>query len=108
MAVPRAHSKRVVFTGDELALIEQASTRRGLRAGGTWRPRRSTPRRRRRTPRWCGVDADQLRVLTAEVRELRRLLGNVAGNLNDVARRANTGGELGPQADARSSRTPGR
>ncbi|NKV63646.1 hypothetical protein GS924_06365 [Rhodococcus hoagii] len=46
------------------------------------------------------MDADQLRVLTAEVRELRRLLGNVAGNLNDVARRANTGGELGPQADA--------
>lgn len=34
------------------------------------------------------------------MRELRRLLGSVAGNLNDIARRANSGGELGPQTDA--------
>lgn len=47
-----------------------------------------------------GADAELVRGLTAEVRKLRRLLGNVAGNLNDVARRANAGGELGPQADA--------
>ncbi|PXX53933.1 hypothetical protein DFR70_12654 [Nocardia tenerifensis] len=42
----------------------------------------------------------QVEILLAEVRELRRLLGNVAGNLNDVARHANSTGELGHNADA--------
>ncbi|WP_137726461.1 hypothetical protein [Prescottella subtropica] len=38
-----------------------------------------------------------MRELTAQARELRRLLGNVAGNLNDAARHANSGSE--PRAD---------
>ncbi|MGW5453050.1 hypothetical protein [Nocardia sp. NPDC003979] len=42
----------------------------------------------------------QVEILIAEVRELRRLLGNVAGNVNDVARHANSTGELGDNADA--------
>ena len=101
VAVPRAHSKRVVFTADELALIEQASTKRGLRAGAYVAAAAVDAAKAATNPAGGGgVDADQLRALTAEVREVRRLLGNVAGNLNDVARRANTGGELGPQADA--------
>ena len=35
-----------------------------------------------------------------EVRHLRRLMGNVAGNLNDVARHANSTGELVEQSGA--------
>lgn len=42
----------------------------------------------------------QVELLIAEVRELRRLLGNVAGNVNDVAKHANSTGELGSEADA--------
>ncbi len=42
----------------------------------------------------------QVEILIAEVRELRRLLGNVAGNVNDVAKHANSTGELGQNADA--------
>lgn len=34
------------------------------------------------------------------MRHLRRLLGNVAGNLNDVARHANSTGELAPESAA--------
>lgn len=99
--VPRTHSKRVVFTAEEVALIEQASTKRGLRAGAYVAAAAVDAATVATTPTGVGgADAEQVRELTAEVRELRRLLGNVAGNLNDVARHANSGGELGPQADA--------
>lgn len=42
----------------------------------------------------------EVRALMAEVRELRRLLGNVAGNLNDVARATNSTGEVPDNAAA--------
>ncbi|WKK14788.1 MULTISPECIES: hypothetical protein [Rhodococcus] len=95
----------MVFTAEEVALIERASTARGLRAGAYVAAAAVDAATMATTPVGVGVgvgvaDAEQVRELTAEVRELRRLLGNVAGNLNDVAKRANSGGELGPHADA--------
>ncbi len=44
---------------------------------------------------------DEVRALAEEARELRRLLGNVAGNVNDIAKHANSTHELQAlQADA--------
>jgi hypothetical protein len=44
--------------------------------------------------------SDEVQQLIDEVRQLRRVQGNVAGNLNDVARHANSTGEVGQNADA--------
>lgn len=46
------------------------------------------------------LDVAQARELLDEVRRLRRLMGNVAGNLNDVARHANSTGQLAPETAA--------
>lgn len=48
----------------------------------------------------AGVTVSGAREVLDEVRHLRRLMGNVAGNLNDVARHANSTGELVEQSDA--------
>lgn len=96
----RSHSKRVVFTSEERALIEQASALCGLRPGAYVAAAAVDAAKVASGSGFGGASADQMRELTAEVRQLRRLLGNVAGNLNDVARRANVGGELGGDAAA--------
>lgn len=85
-----------------MALIEQASARRGLKAGAFIA---AVAVEVAKTETGTGssdapATTQDLRGLTAEVRELRRLLGNVAGNLNDVARHANSTGELGQNAGA--------
>ncbi|UZF59278.1 hypothetical protein LH935_28240 (plasmid) [Gordonia polyisoprenivorans] len=46
------------------------------------------------------LNVAEARELLDEVRQLRRLMGNVAGNLNDVARHANSTGELAPESAA--------
>ena len=100
--VVRSRRKEALFTPDEFALIEQASTHRGLKAGAfiaataVEAAKAMTAGADDRTP----ATVHELRGVAAEVRELRRLLGNVAGNLNDVARHANSAGELGANADA--------
>lgn len=46
------------------------------------------------------LEISQARELLDEVRQVRRLMGNVAGNLNDVAKHANSTGELAPHTEA--------
>ncbi|WP_180819515.1 hypothetical protein [Gordonia terrae] len=46
------------------------------------------------------LNVSEAQRLLDDVRQLRRLLGNVAGNLNDVARHANSTGELAPESAA--------
>lgn len=100
--VVRSRRKEALFTPDEYALIEQASAHRGLKAGAfiaataVEAAKAMTAGAEDRTT----ATVHELRGVAAEVRELRRLLGNVAGNLNDVARHANSTGELGGNADA--------
>lgn len=100
--VVRTRRREALFTPDENALIEQASARRGLKAGAFIAAaavevaKTETGASSTTAP----ATTHELRELTAQVRDLRRLLGNVAGNLNDVARHANSTGELGQNADA--------
>lgn len=100
--VARSVRKWALFTPEENALIEQASARRGLRPGAyvsaaaVEMAKAETSGATAESP----ATTQDLRELAAEVRELRRLLGNVAGNLNDVARHANSTGELGQNAEA--------
>jgi len=105
--VPRDRKKEALFTTEELAVIELASARRGLRPGAFIAATAVEAARSitsADSDRPGAVDhaaaAHELREFTGEVRELRRLLGNVAGNLNDVARHANSTGEVGANADA--------
>ena len=105
--VKRTVQKRAWFTLEESLLVEQASTRRGLKPGAFVA---ATAVEAAKVINHNGGGAaapsnhpaaiHELREFAAEVRELRRLLGNVAGNLNDVARHANSTGELGENADA--------
>lgn len=105
--VTRTVQKRAWFTPEESLLVEQASTRRGLKPGAFVA---ATAVEAAKVITYDGGGAaapsnhpaaiHELREFAAEVRELRRLLGNVAGNLNDVARHANSTGELGENADA--------
>lgn len=98
---PRTRRKEVWFTAEELALIERASAMRGLRAGAyvaSTATAAAKAQTRENAPT-APATSVELREVAAEVRELRRLLGNVAGNLNDVARHANSTGELGANAD---------
>lgn len=46
------------------------------------------------------LEVSEARELLDEVRRLRRLMGNVAGNLNDVAKHANSTGQLAPETAA--------
>lgn len=100
--VVRSHRKEALFTPDELALIEQASAARGLKAGAYIAATavETAKAETRGAADERPVTNHELRGVTAEVRELRRLLGNVAGNLNDVARHANSTGEIGANASA--------
>ena len=100
--VVRSRRKEALFTPDEYALIEQASTMRGLKSGAFIAASAVETAKAMTTGSGENAPATvhELRGVPAEVRELRRLLGNVAGNLNDVARHANSTGQLGGNADA--------
>lgn len=97
---PRNHHRLTVgFNEREFAVIVDAAEREVMRPGA-WVARaalseseRATGRRRQ------GDDTGELRAVQAELLELRRLLGNIAGNLNDVARHANTEHEWAPETE---------
>lgn len=89
----------VYFNEVEFAVVADAAEREAMRPGA-WVARaalveseRSTGRRR------AGDDSGELRAVQSELLELRRLLGNIAGNLNDVARHANTEHEWAPETE---------
>lgn len=101
-AKPRSISRRSTYAPAEWALVTAAASTVGLRPGAfiakaaVGAARAFAAQRNGAAVRTSG----QVEILIAEVRELRRLLGNVAGNVNDVARHANSTGELGDNADA--------
>lgn len=101
-AVRREKKKEVLYTSEELAMVVAAATEVGLRPGAfiaavSVHAAKSHAQRRQGSQLRTSAEVQEL---TGELRELRRLLGNVAGNLNDVARHANSTGELGGNADA--------
>lgn len=91
----RRHSVRVSFSDIEMALVKTAAVRAGV-SDASWlgeagvRAAESVP--------WpasaWGPVMQELMGLRAELMENRRILRNVGGNLNDVARHANSTGEL--------------
>lgn len=101
-SVVRSRRKEALFTPTELAVIELASAQAGLRAGAFIAAAAVGAAKAYTADRDGAAvrTSDELRQVADEIRELRRLLGNVAGNLNDVARHANSTGRLGENADA--------
>ena len=96
----------IYLSGEERRVIAVAADRAALRPGAyiaatavrTARddvaPARSEDAAVR--PAAIGITRESI----AELRDLRRLMGNVAGNLNDVARHANSTGEVAEQTAA--------
>ncbi|ASR05621.1 hypothetical protein [Gordonia rubripertincta] len=109
----RRQEKKVYFDTEERAVIEVAAGMMGLRFGAyvasaAVRDARSLVARSASAAGEAeaegvspvGLSVSEAQELLDEVRQLRRLLGNVAGNLNDVARHANSTGELAPESSA--------
>nr|WP_064570697.1 hypothetical protein [Gordonia sp. LAM0048] len=110
----RRQPRKVYFDGEERAVIEVAAGMMGLRFGAyvasaAVRDARSLVARSAVTgddtaqdgaSAPVGLSVSEAQELLDDVRHLRRLLGNVAGNLNDVARHANSTGELAPESAA--------
>lgn len=111
----RRQPRKVYFDGEERAVIEVAAGMMGLRFGAyvasaAVRDARSLVARSGvagdhaadgdGTSAAVGLSVSEAQELLDDVRHLRRLLGNVAGNLNDVARHANSTGELAPESAA--------
>lgn len=109
----RRQERKVYFDTEERAVIEVAAGMMGLRFGAyvasaAVRDARSLVARSARAASEAeaegaapvGLSVSEAQELLDEVRQLRRLLGNVAGNLNDVARHANSTGELAPESAA--------
>ncbi|BAD60623.1 hypothetical protein IU414_18010 [Nocardia farcinica] len=98
----RTRRHEALFAPAEWALVAAAAATVGLKPGAfiakaaVGAARAFAAQRNGSAVRTSG----QVEILIAEVRELRRLLGNVAGNVNDVAKHANSTGELGQNADA--------
>lgn len=94
---PRARRVTALFDDTEWAVVVEAAERASLRPGA-WVARaavaESLVATGRRRSDWRGLLA-----LAGELRDLRRLLGNIGGNLNDVARHANTEHTLAPETD---------
>lgn len=105
---------QVWLSTEERAVVEVAAGAMGLKRGAfvaaaAVRAARSIVAGRHAEPldddAVCTADpvalnVSEARELLDEVRQLRRLLGNVAGNLNDVARHANSTGELADESAA--------
>ena len=91
----RTHSVRVSFSDMEMAVVRTAAMRAGV-ADASWVGQTAVgaagavpgP-----ATSWGPVLQD-LMVLRTELMENRRVLTNVGGNLNDVARHANSTGEV--------------
>lgn len=93
----RTRHAHAYFTEMEWAVIVDAAEREVLRPGA-WVARAALSESERATGRRrVGDDSGELRAVQTELLELRRLLGNIAGNLNDVARHANTEHEWAPE-----------
>ncbi|MGF0320673.1 hypothetical protein [Nocardia fluminea] len=95
--------KKVAFSPTEWALVEAAAATVGLRPGA-FVGQAAVGAAKAFAKRRHGVEvrtSGEVQELTSEVRELRRLLGNVSGNVNDIAKHANSTHELNVlQADA--------
>lgn len=89
---PRNRPVQCLFNDDEMALVDAAAGQRRLRPGA-WVAQIAVDEARREAGESKG-DRDALVALRQELAGIRRLLGNIGGNLNDVARHANTTGEL--------------
>ncbi|GAA4554731.1 hypothetical protein [Pseudonocardia xishanensis] len=91
----RPHKVSVQFSDLEMALVTTAAVRSDM-APGAWlgevgvRAAETVPGP---ASQW-GPTMQSLMQLRAELMEHRRVLRNVGGNLNDVARHANADGEL--------------
>lgn len=91
----RPHKVTVQFSEMEMALVTTASVRADM-APGAWlgeagvRAAEAVPGP---ASHW-GPAMQELMQLRAELMEHRRVLRNVGGNLNDVARHANSTGEI--------------
>ena len=97
--VVRSCRKEALFTPTELASVARAAKARGLKVGA-FVATAAVEAADASEPLDGGMPAAAEHDLAHEVRELRRLLGNVAGNLNDVARHANSTGVLTENVDA--------
>ena len=85
----------VWLSDDELAAVKAAAERDGM-ATGAWLGEvgvRAARTAAQPEPGWDGAMRESM-VLRGELAEARRVLRNVGGNLNDVARHANATGEL--------------
>jgi len=91
----RPHSVRVSFSEMEMAMVRSAAARAGV-ADASWlgevgvRAAESSPAP---VAAW-GPVMQQLMVFQARLADVRRILRNVGGNLNDVAKHANSTGEV--------------
>lgn len=107
----RRTASPVYLSTDERAVIEVAAGRVGLRRGAYIAA--AAVRAARADLATEGVAASDersegpvpltpagARELIEEVRTIRRLTGNLAGNVNDLARAANSTGELKPETEA--------
>ncbi|KAA2249548.1 hypothetical protein F0L68_39345 [Solihabitans fulvus] len=88
----RSHEVKARFNDAELVRVVAAAQRDGLKPGA-WVAQAATRAARVATgelrPDWAALQA-----VWEELRQLRWLAGNLGGNLNDVARHANTTGEI--------------
>lgn len=104
----RPHSVRVSLSADEATAIRAAASAAGM-AEAAWAGvvlLREINTRRGGFVR-ASSEMQELMVLRDELAELRRVLRNIGGNLNDVAKHANSTGEV-HAATARVQQTGGQ
>lgn len=99
----RPHSVRVSLSDAEMAQVRAAAARDGV-STAAWLGEAGLRVARSESgaapaAAW-GTVMQQLMVLRGELMEHRRVLRNAGGNLNDVARHANSTGELHPATAA--------
>lgn len=96
----RSKRMTVAFNSAELLLVEAAAARDGLRPGA-WVGAAATAAAQRPVDSVSHAQRHpELEGLRTELLGLRRLSGNIAGNINDLARHANSTGEVKPEAEA--------
>lgn len=103
----RRQAVKVYLSGEELAVIEVASARAGLRRGAfiaaaAVRSARAAVNQDQAPEgaKPVALDVSEAAETLDQLRTLRRLTGNLAGNVNDIARHANSTGELAPETAA--------
>jgi hypothetical protein len=99
----RPHQLEVLFSDEELAAVATAAEQAGM-AARAWVGEVSVRAAEEGPEQTSGplarVVARELIVLLGELRETRRVLTNIGGNLNDVARHVNSTGELAAETEA--------